>query len=238
MNHPVLNAVPRAATTKGELNTLRKQGKIPAVIYGGGQAAEQILLDAKEFKQATSGISESTIISIHVGKEKKDAFVRERQREPLSLDIIHVDFLEVVKDRLLRAKVSIHLVGTPVGVKDGGVLETPAHEIEVECLPADLPEQIEFDISGLQANHSVHVRDLPVLKGVKVITSSELVVAAVKFAKIEVEAAPAAAEAAAPAEGAAAAGAAPGAAAAAPGAAPAAAGAAPAAPAAKKEEKK
>ena len=85
MNHPVLNAVPRAATSKGELNTLRKQGKIPAVIYGGGQAAEQILLDAKEFKQATSGISESTIISIHVGKEKKDAFVRERQREPLSI---------------------------------------------------------------------------------------------------------------------------------------------------------
>ena len=232
MNHPVLNAVPRAATTKGELNTLRKQGKIPAVIYGGGQAAEQILLDAKEFKQATSGISESTIISIHVGKEKKDAFVRERQREPLSLDIIHVDFLEVIKDRLLRAKVSIHLVGTPAGVKDGGVLETPAHEIEVECFPADLPEKIEFDISGLQANHSVHVRDLPALKGVKVITSPELVIAAVKFAKAEVEAAPAAAEAAAPAEGAAAA---PGAAPAAPGAAPAAAGAA---PAAKKEEKK
>jgi large subunit ribosomal protein L25 len=231
MNHPVLNAVPRAATTKGELNTLRNQGKIPAVVYGGGQTATAIALDAKEFRQATSGISESTIITIHVGKDKKDAFVRERQRDSLSGEIIHVDFLEVVSDRLLRAKVSIHLVGSPVGVKDGGILETPAHEIEVECFPADLPERIEYDISGLQANHSVHVRDIAAIKGVKVLTSPDLVIAAVKFAKAEAEPVAAApAEGAAPAAGAAAAA----------GAAPAAPGAAPAAAPAgeKKEEKK
>jgi large subunit ribosomal protein L25 len=233
MNHPVINAVPRTDTTKGELNTLRRQGKIPAVVYGGGQKAVGIALDAKEFKQAIAGISESTILTIAIGQDKKNVFVRERQRDTLSGDLIHVDFLEVLKDRSLRAKVGIHLVGIPVGVKDGGILETPAHEVEVECLPGDLPEKIEIDISGLQANHSVHVRDIPVIKNVKILTSSELVLAAVKFAKAEAVPEPVAAEAAAPG----AAGAAP--AAGAPGAAPA-AGAPGAAPAAaeKKEEKK
>lgn len=224
MNHPVLNAVPRQDTTKGELNTLRNAGKIPAVVYGGGQAAKHIAIDAKEFRQTVMGLGESAIITIQVGKDKMEAFVRERQRDTLSGDILHVDFLEVLKDRILKAKVSIHAVGSPIGVKEGGILETPAHEIEVECLPGDLPEKIEFDISGLAANHSVHVRDLPAIKGVKILTSPELVIAAVKFAKAE-----AVVEVAAPV--AAAAGAAPAAGVAAP-----AAGAAPAPE--KKEEKK
>lgn len=220
MNHPVINATLRTSLAKGELNSLRREGKIPAVIYGGGQAASHIVLDAKEFKLATAGISESTIITIAIGKDKKEAFVRERQRASLSNEIIHVDFLEVVKGRSLHAKVHVHLVGIPVGVREGGVLETPAHEVEVECVPADLPEKIELDISGLQVNHSIHVRDIPAIKGVKILTSADLVLAAVKFAKAEVVAAPAAGEAA-PAAGA---------------AAPAAAAAAPAAE--KKEEKK
>jgi large subunit ribosomal protein L25 len=234
MNHPVLNAVPRTSTTKGELNTLRRQGKIPAVVYGGGQAAKQIALDAKEFRQTVMGLGESAIISIQVGKEKMDAFVRERQRDTLSGEILHVDFLEVLKDRILKAKVTIHAVGIPVGVKDGGILETPAHEIEVECLPGDLPEKIEFDITSLAANHSVHVRDLPAMKGVKILTSPELVIAAVKFAKVEAVVEVAAPEAAAPG----APGAAPGAPGAAAPGAPAAAGAAPAAPGAAGADKK
>jgi large subunit ribosomal protein L25 len=124
-------------------------------------------------------------------------------------------------------------------VKEGGILETPGHEVEVECLPADLPERIELDVSALEANHSIHVRDIPAMKNVKILTNSELVLAVVKYAKAEAE--PVAA--AAPAEGAAPA--AEGAAPAAEGAAPAAEGAAAAgaAPAAgakaeKKEAKK
>lgn len=198
MNHPVLNAVARTVTTKGELHSLRREGKIPAVVYGGGQAATHIVFDAKEFQKATAGISESTIIAIDIGGTVKEAFVKERQRNVLTTEVIHVDFLEVLKDRLLHAKVPLHLVGSAIGVKEGGILETPAHEIEVECLPANLPEKIDIDVSGLHANHSIHVRDITVPKGVKVLTNGELVVALVKFAKAEavVEAAPAAAAAA------------------------------------------
>jgi len=237
MNQSVINAVPRAATTKGGLNQLRAKGQIPAVIYGGGEAATQILLDEKEFLKVASGISESTILGIDIAGTKKRAFVKARQRDFLSNKIIHVDFLEVVSGRNLRAHVPLHLVGTPVGVKEGGVLENPGHEIEVECDPDHLPERIEVDVSELHANHSIHVRDLTISDKVKVLSSPELVIAVVKYIKEEVVAAPAApAEGAAPAAGAE--GAAP--AAGAEGAAPAAGAPAAGAPAAaaKKEEKK
>ncbi len=216
MNQSVLKAVPRKETTKGELNQLRAKGNIPAVIYGGGQAATHVFLDEKEFLRVASGISESTILGIDIEGKKVRAFVKARQRENLSNRIIHVDLLEVVSGRILHARVPLHLVGSPVGVKDGGILENPAHEVEVECDPDHLPEKIEVDVSDLRANHSIHVRDLPAMTGVKVLSSPELVVAVVKYAKAEAEpvaaaaaegaaAAPAAAEgaAAAPAAGAA-----------------------------------
>ena len=239
MNQSVLKAAPRGKTTKGELNHLRANGQIPAVIYGGGSVATQILLDEKEFLKVASNISESTILGIDVGGVKKRAFVKARQRDTLSTQIIHVDFLEVVSGRMLHARVPLHLVGVPVGVREGGVLENPGHEIEVECDPDHLPEGIEVDVSELHANHSIHVRDLKVGDKVKVLSSPELVVAVVKFMKEEVVETPAAAVPAegavaegTAAEGTAAEGAAP---AGAPGAAPAAAaGAAHAAKEAKK----
>jgi large subunit ribosomal protein L25 len=241
MDQSVLKAVPRAQTTKGELNQLRAAGKIPAVIYGGGGAATHVLLDEKEFLKVASGISESTILGIEIGGAKKRAFVKARQRNNLTNRIIHIDFLEVVSGRLIHARVPLHLVGIPVGVREGGILENPAHEIEVQCDPDNLPERIDVDVSELHANHSIHVRELPALDKVKILSSPELVVAVVKFAKEEVVEEPVAA--AAPVEGAAAPGA-PGAAPvagapAAPGAEPA-AGAAPAAaaPHGKREEKK
>jgi large subunit ribosomal protein L25 len=239
MNQSVLKAVARAETTKGELRQFRAQGQIPAVIYGGGDAATQILIDEKDFLKVAAGISESTILGIDVNGTKKRAFVKARQRDSLTNKIIHIDFLEVISGRMLHARVPLHLVGIPVGVREGGVLENPAHEIEVECDPDHLPERIEVDVSELHANHSIHVRELKIGDKVKVLSSPELVVAVVKYIKEEVVAAPVAAAAV---EGAAA-GAAP--AAGAPGAAPAAAGApgaaaaaAGAAPAAKKDEKK
>jgi large subunit ribosomal protein L25 len=235
MNQSVLKAIPRAQTTKGELNQLRAKGQIPAVLYGGGDAATHIFLDEKEFLKVASGISESTILGIDINGKKTRAFVKARQRDSLSNKIIHVDFLEVISGRLLHARVPLHLVGVPIGVREGGVLENPAHEIEVECDPDNLPERIEVDVSELHANHSIHVRELTIADKVKVLSSPELVVAVVKYAKEEVVEAPVAA--AVPAEGAAPVAGAPGAA---PGAAAApAAGAAPAAAAtAKKEEKK
>ncbi|HUX40999.1 MAG TPA: 50S ribosomal protein L25 [Rectinemataceae bacterium] len=218
MEHRLLNAQVRNETTKGELRTFRTSGKIPAVLYGGGKDATKLFLDSTEFRKVSHGISESTILNLAIDGVTREVFVKEHQRNTLSGEIMHVDFLEIVKGRKLHAKVPLHLVGTPIGVRNGGILENPAHEVEVECDPRYLPEGIEVNVADLDANHSIHVRDLPAIDNVRVLSSPDLVVALVKFAKAEAEPV---VEAAAPA----AAGAAPaaGAAGAAPAAAPAAA---------------
>lgn len=202
MEHFVINASSREIATKGSLRQNRVAGKIPAVVYGSGAPAQAIYVEEKEFVRALSSITESTILDLVVDGKKMQAFVKARQRDSVSLQLLHVDFLEVVQGKILHAKVHLHLVGSPQGVRDGGVLENPAHEIEVECDPSVLPEQLDVDVENLQINGVIHVRDLTIPAGVKVLSSPELVIAMVKFARGEaVEEAPAA-EAAAPAAGA------------------------------------
>jgi large subunit ribosomal protein L25 len=217
MSQVVLAAKNRQKMGSAESRRIRRSGRIPAVIYGRSGEAVSIDLDAQEFMRRVKSISESTIVKVEVDGKPYDAFVKDTQRNILDGNILHVDFYEVESGVALRAKVSLHLHGNPAGVREGGMLETPLHEIEVECLPKDLPERIDVDISGLKVNQSLHVRDIPLGEGVKLISGADQVVALVKFAKAE--AAPAAeAEAAAGAAGTAApaAGAAPAAAAAAP----------------------
>jgi large subunit ribosomal protein L25 len=183
------------------------------VLYGRGGTSIAIDLDAHEFSNRVKNISESTIVKVEVEGKSYDAFVKDTQRSITEGLIMHVDFYEVESGVALRAHVSLHLIGNPAGVREGGVLESPLHEIEVECLPKDLPERIEVDISELKVNQSLHVRDLKLGDGVRLLSNEDQVVALVKFAREEA-AAPVAEEAvAAPAA------AAPGA----PGAAPAAA---------------
>ncbi|MDR1586794.1 MAG: 50S ribosomal protein L25 [Treponema sp.] len=223
MSQVVLSARNRQGRGSAEARRMRRGGRIPAVLYGRTGKAISIDLDAQEFVNRVKNISESTIVKVDVEGKPYDAFVKDTQRNIINGSIVHIDFYEVESGTALRARVSIHLKGNPVGVREGGVLESPLHEIEVECLPKDLPERIEVDISELKANQSFHVRDIPLAEGVRLISNPDQVVALVKFAKAEA-AAPAEAEAAA-------------AEAAASGAAPAAAGAAPAAGAAAGEKK-
>ncbi len=205
MEHFVLQAFDREKATKGHLNQYRKEGKIPAVVYGGGKAARNLFVYKHEYERALLRITESTIITLDIQGQKIPAFVKDHQRSAVEKDFLHIDFLEVQAGKKLHARVHINLKGTPVGVVKGGVLENPAHDIEVECDPSVLPERIEIDISTLEVNHSIHVRDLPEMKDVKVLSSPDMVIVMVKFARAEVEKAPeAAAEATAAADGAAA----------------------------------
>jgi len=214
MGQVVLSARDRASKGSAEARRLRRSGRIPGVIYGRKGEAISIDLDARDFTNGIKGISESTIVKVDVNGKVHEAFVKNTQRDIKDGNILHVDFYEVEGNTLLRANVSLNIQGNPIGVREGGILETPLHDIEVECLPKDLPERLIVDISGLKANQAIHVRDLALGSGVKLISNPDQVVALVKFAKAE--AAPVVDEAAA----AAAAGAA---------GAPAAAGAAPAA---------
>lgn len=200
MEHFVLQAFHREKGTKGDLNAYRREGKIPAVVYGGGKAARNIFVFAHEYEKALKNITESTIITLALEGEKIAAFVKDHQRSPVDKDFLHIDFLEVQAGKKLRARVRLHLVGTPQGVLDGGILENPAHDIEVECDPSVLPEKIDIDVSSLLANHAIYVRDLPEMKDVRILSSQDMVIAIVKFMREEVAAA-APAEEAAPVEG-------------------------------------
>jgi len=229
MSQVVLKAKNRQNHGSTAARKIRRDGRIPGVLYGRAGKALSIDLDALEFATGVKGISESTIVKVEVDGKAYDAFVKDTQRSILNGKVLHVDFYEVESGVTLRARVSIQLKGSAIGVRDGGVFEFPLHEIEVECLPKDLPERIEVDISNLGVNQSYHVRDIPLPDAIRVISSLDQVVALVKYAKEEKVEAPAVEAAAAEGAAAAPGAAAPGAAPAAPGAAaPGAAAAAPA----------
>ena len=192
MGQVVLKAKNRAGAGSGAARRVRRNGRVPGVLYGSSGKAVSLDLDAKEFATGIKGISESTIVKVDIDGKSHDVFVKNTQRNILDGKILHVDFYEVQSDKVLRAKVTIILQGNPIGVREGGILEFPLHEIEVECLPKDLPERIELDVSGLGANQSIHVRDIPLAQGVRVISGQDQVVALVKYAKETAAAAPAA----------------------------------------------
>ncbi|MDR0496483.1 MAG: 50S ribosomal protein L25 [Treponema sp.] len=206
MSQVVLKARNRQAKGSGGARKIRRAGRVPGVLYGRSGKAISIDLDALEFANVVRVISESTIVKVEVDGKPYDAFVKDTQRNIVDGNILHVDFYEVESGVVLRARVVIHLKGNAIGVREGGILEFPLHEIEVECLPKDLPERIEVDISGLGANQSIHVRDIKLSDAIRVISAADQVVALVKYAKEEAVATPAAEEAAAaaaaPAEGA------------------------------------
>ena len=209
MSQVVLTAKNRQNKGTGEARKIRRSGRIPAVLYGRSGKSISIDLDALEFANGVKNISESTIVKVDVEGKSYDAFVKDTQRNIIDGNVLHVDFYEVESGVTLRARVSIQLKGNAIGVREGGVLEFPLHEIDVECLPKDLPERIELDISDLGANQSIHVRDIVLSDAIRVLSAADQVVALVKYAREEVVAAPTEEEAAAAAAAAGAAGAAP-----------------------------
>jgi large subunit ribosomal protein L25 len=185
MSQVVFAARRRAGAGSGGARRLRREGRIPAVVYGRAGQAQSIDLDALEFVNSVRGISESTIVKLEIDGKSHEAFVKDTQRDITNGNILHVDFYEVESGVTLRARVSLHIHGNPIGVREGGVLETPLHEIEVECLPKDLPERIDVDIADLKINQSIHVRDLKLGADVRLISNEDQVIALVKFAKAE-----------------------------------------------------
>ncbi|MDR2803432.1 MAG: 50S ribosomal protein L25 [Treponema sp.] len=184
MSNVVFSAKTRTDFGSAKSARLRKQGRVPGVIYGKGVTIA-IDLDGRELSGHLRNISESTIVKVDVDGSMHDAFVKSTQRNIQDGNILHVDFYEIEMGKLLRARVSLRITGNPVGVRDGGILETPLHDIEVECLPKDLPERVNVDISQLGVNQSIHVRDLALGEGVKLISAEDQVIALVKFAKSE-----------------------------------------------------
>ncbi len=207
MDQKQLNATTRTTTGKGAAKRLRATGRLPAVMYDGKGTSTMIDIDDAEFGKLFHSITESTLIDIKLdGAKDIIAFVKDVQYDIIADKVKHIDFYEVEPGKMLRTKISLKLVGSPEAVRSGAVLEAGTSEVEVECLPKDLPARLTVDVSALQVNHSIHIKDIAVGTGVKILSDPHKTVATLKFARSD---APAAAEAAAPAAGAAPAAAAP-----------------------------
>ncbi|GAB6277215.1 MAG: 50S ribosomal protein L25 [Rectinema sp.] len=187
MEHIELKVSPREKLTKGELNKARKSGRVPAQLYGKEIAPMSIFLERDDFVNVARRVTESMIIDLNLEGKKYAALMKEIQKENISGEILHIDFNLIERGRRIRVKVPLHLVGSAKGVREGGILEHAIHDIEVECEPDVLPEKIEIDISGLEVNHALHLRDVAIPEGVKLLTNPETVIAIIKFARAEVE---------------------------------------------------
>lgn len=177
-----LNATLRDRVGKVSSRQLRSSGKIPAVVYGGGQSVH-IAIDEREFNNKFKNISETTIIDLNIGGKVKKVLVKDFQDSLLKNRILHLDFLEIDQQKVIRTHVPIHVVGTSIGQKEGGVLELLAHTLEIDCLPQDLPQSIQIDVSALTLGQTIHLRDLTPPKGVHFHGSPDMAILHVTTAK-------------------------------------------------------
>ena len=158
-----LNAEPRTDTGKGASRRLRHAGKIPAIMYGGNKDPESLILDHNEvIRSLEHEAFYSHILTIKVGGTETRAVMRDLQRHPSKPFVQHMDLQRVSESEKLRMHVPLHFLGeeTAPGVKAGGMVSHEIIEVEVECLPKDLPEYIEVDVSGLNVGDSLHLSDL------------------------------------------------------------------------------
>ncbi|HJS19153.1 MAG TPA: 50S ribosomal protein L25 [Anaerolineales bacterium] len=202
MEKVVINATRRDVVGK-QVKALRREGKLPAVIYGRHTEPLNINLDAHSASLALGKLTASSLVTINVDGMEYPALVREKQRDYIKNRLLHIDFLAVTLDEKLRTSVNVHFVGVSTAVKDyNAVLVKNLEELEVECLPTDLPERIVVDISVLsRPGEGIRVRELQVSDKVRILNDPDTMVAVATFAKVEEEAeAVPAVEGAAPAE--------------------------------------
>lgn len=176
MDKRTLSVVKRTSVGKNSIKALRKEGFIPAVMYGH---SGNVLLSVNEseFGKKFKVISENKIIDLKTENDVFHVLIKDFQEDVLKGVIEHIDFYEVEKGKELHTLVPVHLIGSSIGVRLGGSLEHVLHEIQVECLPKDIPSQIEVNIESIEIGQSIHVRDLPSIKGVKFLSNEDQVVA-------------------------------------------------------------
>jgi len=194
-----------AATREGKFNKnaarrVRAAGRIPAVVYGAGQQSVAVTVDPKAILRVLhSDSGHNTIFDLSVeGAAPAKVMIVDWQNEPIKGSLLHIDMKRIAMDKVMQVSVPIHLVGTAIGVKSqGGILEHVMREVEIECLPADIPSHLDVDVSNLDLFQSIHVADLPHSGSLKYLAEEDATVALVTAIKEEVVETPDAAAAAA-----------------------------------------
>ena len=173
-----LKAAPRARTGSGRLNQMRREGWLPSVIYGRGSENKNLKVDAKTFAEVIAhSSSENIVVNLEIeGEGTRLAFLQAIQHDPLTGSAVHADFLAIDEKTEITAHIPAHINGEAPGVKAGGVIEQYVHAIEITCLPNDLPETIDLDVTNLQLGDSLHLGDIKYPAGVRPTHAADVVV--------------------------------------------------------------
>jgi large subunit ribosomal protein L25 len=190
----VVAALSRTETGKNVNRRLRVKGLIPGILYGPKKQATPVAVSPKEIVTILRSASgENTLFDLDLAGKRRRVILKEFQLEPVKHQLLHADFYEVALDQTIQVKVHVEIHGTPIGVKtQGGVLDFVTRELEVECLPTDIPEKLSVDVSELEIGKHVRVSDIKVSDKVKVLTEPDIVVVHVVAPRAEEEVAPAA----------------------------------------------
>lgn len=193
MERKELNVELRTRTGKGISRELRRSGMIPGVVYGKGMEAVPVTLNPKELFAAIAGEGgHNNLITLkgEGGLNGNVVIVADVERDPLKGSLRHVDLHKINLEEKVRIQVAVAIVGTAIGVKNGGLLDVAMHSLHVECLPTQIPEHIDVDVTDLAIGHSIHIGELNLPAGIKVVEDSRASVVSV-LGKAKEEAAPA-----------------------------------------------
>jgi large subunit ribosomal protein L25 len=186
----VVEAAARESRGKNEARRQRVVGKIPAVLYGAKGESLSLTVNAKQVGQILrSATGHNTLFQVSLGGKEQPAIVKDWQVDPVSGNLLHVDLLRVAMDVRMRVKVPVHTFGEPSGVKvDGGVFEVVTREVEIECLPGEIPTEFKLDVSNLAMNQALRAGDIPIdTAKMKLVTDPERVLAHVVALRVEEE---------------------------------------------------
>jgi large subunit ribosomal protein L25 len=179
-----LNSEVRDQTGKGAARRLRSAGKLPAILYGAKTDPIMLAMDYSELKKTLKGRAAENIIfdlTINGGKksQSKKVMIKEIQRDPVKRDYLHVDLFEISMAKELEVDIPLDLLNTPIGVEQGGILQHIRREVKAACLPQDLVDKIEVDVSGLDIGQSLHIRDISFPPGLRSLEDEDLTVVTV-----------------------------------------------------------
>jgi large subunit ribosomal protein L25 len=171
-----LSAQPRSDIGKGKNRKLRATGRIPAVVYGHHEQTRKLTVDAHDFDRLLATVRvENTIINLSIEGERGPvkALVREVQTHPVRESVLHIDFYQIHADEAVTVEIPIRLLGTAAGVRAGGIMQHALIALEISCLPDNIPEVFEVDVSNLEIGDSIHVSDIAIPAGVEVQVDAE-----------------------------------------------------------------
>jgi large subunit ribosomal protein L25 len=184
MEKIAVTAQVREKAGKGVARSLRRNKMVPAVLYSHGKSMP-IAMGSKDMTRVlnTEGGEHALLtLTLEGAKDAKErmALIKDYQVDPIKGDLIHVDLMEVAMDEKVRVPIAVHVVGTAAGVKEGGILQLALRELEIECLPSQIPDSIEVNVSDLKVNESLHVRDIAMAEGVRILSEPEATVVTIQ----------------------------------------------------------